>query len=459
MLEQLISIFKDAFEFIVALSILIVVHEWGHFITAKRLGIKVERFSLGFGPKIFSKIHDGTEFLLCLIPVGGYVKMAGDERSHHTGRTDEFYSKSPGERALVVINGPVVNFILAYICFVVVFLFGFPGLSTRIGFIEDGSPAQRAGLLAGDKITAIDSKKVYGWESLEYRLEGNDPRPVAVTVERDGTAITEILQPVVKREKNHLGLSVEYKDIGVRPVSYSNVIGDVLEGKPAQKAGLQKGDRIRSINGNKISTWEEIQDAVKNSPDAKVTVIVLRAGKEISNTIELLLETVKDASGTKKEIRIIGIVPVFEFDAFRFSLFDSIYYGAEELVYITQKTYQALWGMVTGTVSAGKNVGGPVLIFTVFQAAANEGLTHWVFILGVVSASLAIFNLLPVIPLDGGHLFLFAIEKLRGKALSPKLDEYIARAGFSLIILLTIFVFYADFDRIGLIDKIKNIFQ
>ncbi len=459
MFEHLISFLKDTSEFAVALSILVVVHEWGHFITAKKLGVKIERFSLGFGPKIFSKVHDGTEFLLCLIPLGGYVKMAGDERAHSKGNPDEFFSKSPGHRSLIVLNGPVVNFILAYVCFIVVFLLGFPGLSTKIGYLKEGGPAAQAGLHIGDKVIAINSKKVYGWENLEYRLEGNSPNPLEITVSRDNQNITKTIVPIVKREANHFGLLAEHRDLGLQPFSYSNEIGDVLEGRPAQKAGIEKGDRVVAIDGTKILTWEDIQDTIKNTTNNKVSVTLVRQGQEIVKTIELSTESVKDSAGKKKQIRIMGIAPIFEFDAFRFNLIDSLYYGFEELAYITQKTYQVLWGMATGTVSARNNVGGPILIFTAFQAAAQEGLTHWLFILGVVSASLAIFNLLPVIPLDGGHLLLFGIEKIRGKALSPKVDEYISRVGFSLIILLAVFIFYSDFERVGLIDKIRNIFH
>ena len=133
MIAEIIANIKSVGVFVVVLSVLIVVHEWGHFITAKLVGIKVEKFSLGFGRKLLSKIHQGTEYLLCLIPLGGYVKMAGDERTECKGEPDEFYSKSCGHRALVVLNGSMVNFVLAYVCFVVVFMFGYPELSTNVG--------------------------------------------------------------------------------------------------------------------------------------------------------------------------------------------------------------------------------------------------------------------------------------------------------------------------------------
>lgn len=459
MIETIVTFFQDSIGFVVALSILIIVHEWGHFVTAKRLGVKVEKFSLGFGPKLFSRLHKGTEFLVCLIPLGGYVKMAGDERKECIGRPEEFYSKSPGHRALIIFNGPVINFLLAYFSFVMVFLMGFPGLSTKIGYIKEAGPAHRGGLKVGDKIVMVDSKKVYGWENLECRLEGEDPTVMRVAVHRDGEEMIKVITPTVTRKQDILGFFVNVRDIGIEPQSYSNEVGEVLEDKPAHSAGFQKGDKVIEIDGIKITSWIDIQENIKSSKKKEIMVKILRNQEEIVKTLVPEIETIKDRSGEVKEIRIIGIAPVFEFDLFQFGLMDAIFYGFEELIYITKRTYQALYGMVTGAVSAKENVGGPVLIFTVFQQAAEEGLSHWLFILGVVSASLAIFNLLPVIPLDGGHLFLLGIEKLRGRALSPKVDDLIARVGFSLIILLAVFVFYNDFERIGWIDKIKNIFS
>src|SRR3990167_9004647 len=158
MIGSIVANLQNIFVFVVFLSVLIIVHEWGHFITAKRLGIEVQRFALGFGPTIFSHVYEGTRYLINAIPLGGYVKMAGDERAEHQGKPGEFLSKAAGHRALVVLNGPVVNFILAYLSFVIVFMIGYPGHSTTITKINEGGPAAAAGLRVGDKI--IDRKSV-----------------------------------------------------------------------------------------------------------------------------------------------------------------------------------------------------------------------------------------------------------------------------------------------------------
>src|ERR1700689_1552271 len=160
--------------FIFILSILILVHEWGHFITARKCGVKVEQFAIGFGPKLFGWVHNGTEFCLCAVPLGGFVKMAGDEREKCSGGSDEYFAKSPGQRALIILMGPVVNLILAYVCFWFVFMIGFVDmdLSTKniapvIGKVQDGSPAQKAGIKLGDKIIAIDGHTIEHWQQLQ----------------------------------------------------------------------------------------------------------------------------------------------------------------------------------------------------------------------------------------------------------------------------------------------------
>ncbi|HBO97332.1 MAG TPA: RIP metalloprotease RseP [Candidatus Omnitrophica bacterium] len=350
--------------FVVTLSILIVVHEWGHFITAKRLGIAVERFALGFGPTIYSRIHNGTRYMINIIPLGGYVKMAGDERAQCSGRPDEFYSKSAGHRALVVFNGPVVNFIFAYVCLFVVFMAGYPDLS--------------------------------------------------------------------------------------------NKIGTVLEGYPAQIAGLAVGDQILQVNGQTTESWSSLQQAITTSTGDHIQLQIVRDGRRIDKTITPRAEMSKSVFGKYRKARLVGIRPAEDIITLKYNPAVALLKAGQELGKITGMTYKAIFAMLTGSMSVKENVTGPIGIFYILQKAAEMGMSHVLFIMGVISASLAIFNLLPVIPLDGGHLFLLGIEKLRGRALSARTDEYIARAGVGLIIFLALFVLYSDFSRFGFIDKIKQ---
>ncbi|MBI5149293.1 MAG: site-2 protease family protein [Candidatus Omnitrophica bacterium] len=364
-METILTNLNSIILFVATLSILIVVHEWGHFITAKRLGIKVERFALGFGPTIYSKVYHDTQYMVNIIPLGGYVKLAGDERTECRGQTYEFYARPIGHRALVVFNGPLVNFVFAYLCLFIVFMVGYPDLSTKIGTL--------------------------------------------------------------------------------------------LEGYPAQQAGLQAGDRITRINGQPVESWSVLQEAISTSTGDEIQLQIQRNGREISQVIHPRTETAQTIFGKHKKMRLVGIRSSEEIISLRYGPLTALGKAGRELMKITTMTYKAIFSMLTGSMSVKENVTGPIGIFYILQKAAEMGMTHVVFILGVISASLAIFNLLPVIPLDGGHLFLFAVEKFRGRALPRKVDEYVTKLGFSLIICLALFVLYSDFSRFGWLDKIKHL--
>lgn len=364
--------------FIIILSILIVVHEWGHFITAKKCGVHVEQFSLGFGPKLLSKFLDGTEFCLCLIPLGGYVKMAGDERSRVTGSPGEFLSKTIGQKSLIVLMGPVVNLILAYFCFWFVFIFGKVDLEAT-------------------------AKKVPA------------------------------------------------------------VVGQVLADSPAQKAGLMVNDQVVSINDHPIAHWPDLQDYVSESKTSSLKIIVNRNGENIIKKVIPQDQIQKDIFGREHKMRRIGVGALQvqkpqDIVIVRYGPIESLGQAALELGDITVKTYTALYEMLIGLRSP-KEAMGVVGMFFVIKFALTVSFSFLLHIVGVISASLALFNLLPMIPLDGGHLFLFFIEKLRGKALSNKMDEMITKIGVSLIVTLAVFIFYVDFERIGLIDHFIKIFR
>lgn len=367
MIDSILSNLQGIVVFAIFLGILISVHEWGHFITAKKCGVQVDEFAIGFGPTLFSKFYNGTTYFLKALPLGGYVKMAGDERDKCTGDPKEFFSQSVGKRALIVLNGPVVNFILAYVCLVLVFNLGFPEASTRVG--------------------------------------------------------------------------------------------ELVEDYPAQEAGLLVDDQVREVNGASVETWSEMQEAIAQSQGSSINITVLRNEALLEFAIEPNIEEMKNIFGENVERRIVGIVPSEDIITVKSGFFESFVLAGEKFWHFTTMTYKAIYSMIVGSMSAKKSVGGPVFIFTIVKNAAELGFNHFIFILGVISLNLAIFNLLPVIPLDGGHLFLFGIEKLRGKPLPPKVDTWVSNFGLSLILLLTLFIFYVDFERIGVFEKIRSVFS
>ena len=364
--------------FIIVLSVLIIVHEAGHFLTAKRSGVKVDQFALGFGPKLFSWHFQGTEYRLCAIPLGGYVKMAGDERGQCKGEKGEYFSKSYGQRSLIILMGPVVNYLLAYICFVIVFMVG-------------------------------------------------------------------------------------YVDFDATQKKVPAIVGKVALGSPAAKAGLKSGDRMESADGHKFSNWADMQDFVSTAGEKSIDVMILRNGIEMKIAMKPEFNKTKDIFGREHQVSRIGVQApeISSADSLVVKKYGWASFGKafQELRMITVRTYGALWDIISGQRSAKEGMTGLIGIFFIIKFAASVSFSFLLHVVGVISASLAIFNLLPIIPLDGGHLMLIGLEKLRGKPLSLKSEDLLARGGFGLMIILAVFVFYLDFERIGLIDKIMSLFH
>ena len=353
--------------FLIVLGALVLVHEFGHFITAKRCGVRVERFSIGFGPKLFSVKKGETEYLVSAIPLGGYVKMAGDEPSEIKGKDWEFLSKSVGDRFKIIVAGPLLNYVMAFLIFSVVFMFGSPTLTTEVGSLLKDYPAEKAGLLAGDKVTAIDGKN----------------------------------------------------------------IGD----------------------------WEEMTEIIHKHIEGSIKLTVNRGGKIFDIDIKPNVRETKDIFGKDVRIALIGIAPSQSIKKVKYGFLESFGMGAKKLLQLTAITYKAIWSMLIGRLSVKESMTGPIGIFIITGKMAQMGFIYIFHLMGILSASLAIFNLLPFPVLDGGHIIFLALEKLRGKPLSAKAQEAIMNVGISLLILLTIFIFYNDMIKFGIFSKIGGVFK
>ena len=203
--------------FLTVLSILILVHEWGHFIMAKSVGVGVEKFSLGFGPKLFSFKHQETEFMVCAIPLGGFVKMTGDERSECKGRKEEYFSKPIGHRALIVLMGPVVNYVVAYLCLCLVFMFGYPALAPKVAEVIKGYPAETAGLKKGDTIVKIDAQNIQTWEDVQKYISRSKGVELQIVFLRDGQRMEKMVSPVEQLSENIFGQKENLRRIGIQP--------------------------------------------------------------------------------------------------------------------------------------------------------------------------------------------------------------------------------------------------
>ncbi len=421
------------FYFVVALGLLIFVHELGHFLAARFFGVKVETFSIGFGPKLFKFRCCQTEFAVSLIPLGGYVKMAGEDPGKPVESPDEFYAKPPWQRIVIALAGPVMNLLLAVVFFTVSFSMGryvpsYQVEAARVGF----SLSKNTSLKPGDIIVRANGNPVKNWKELNQIVALNPDRDISLEVKRDNHLQTVVVHTGVDKRSG----------IGVLPVvpAIKPVIGRVIKGSPAEKAGLKPGDVILRINGRDITRWEQVVELIGNSKGKPVILTVLRNGKKIKITVYPVFN---------KRVRryTIGIVPKVDMVFVKYPIPEAFKKGIEEFKSQTSLFFTFLYKLVTGQASV-KSLGGPILIAEVAGKAAQAGVSSFIYFLGFISLQLGYFNLLPLPVLDGGLIVLFLIEILRRKPVSRQFIERFQQVGLAIIGLLMAVVFYNDVMRL-----------
>jgi len=341
---------------ILVFSILIIVHEFGHMFMAKRLGVKVEKFSIGFGRKLFGVKKGGTEYLISAFPLGGYVKMAGDDPTDVKGAPEEFYSKSPLKRFLIIFSGPLTNYIFAFFLFISVFMIGLPTQTT--------------------------------------------------------------------------------------------LVGKILPGYPAAKSALKEGDRIVGIGGEPVKYWADLVKIVEKKTDEKPVLFDLERGKRrLTVTIAPKVIKGKNVFGQKTSIAKIGIMPQNEIILIRHTFPESIMLGGKKLIEMTAMTYKGLWLLVTGGIPFKESVSGPIGIAVFIGRAAEAGIVSLLFTMAYINIALAVFNLLPIPVMDGGHILFLAIEKVKGRPVGPKTQEIIGQVVIYILIAFFLFVSWNDINK------------
>lgn len=433
---------------IVLLGILIFVHELGHFLFAKKLGVRVLKFSLGFGPKLIGRKYGDTEYLVSAVPLGGYVKMLGEEPGDELKEEDKpfAYNYQPvWKRFLIVFSGPVFNLFFAAAIFFVVFLSGVPVPKPYAGKVMQNSPAAAAGLMTGDRIAAINGKTVFGWDDIDVSVNESRGEKLLFKIEREGKIVELPVIPEKKTGKDIFGENTEVMDIGIMPLLYPEV-GEVIKNAVAEKAGIKKGDRIVEIEGASIKTWHDMTSIIHGSPEKPLRLKIKRDENFLELTVTPGKKTLKYPDGSEKQIGLIGIGPAGNNVIKKYNPFEAASLGVKRTWDMVVLTVVGIVKLIQRIIPAD-TLGGPIMIFQMAGQQASLGVMNFFLFMAVISINLGVLNLLPIPILDGGHILFLGIEAVRRKPLSEKAMMIAQRIGLAIIITLMVFAFYNDIMR------------
>jgi len=436
--------------FIIALGVLIVVHEYGHYLVARLCRVKVLRFSVGFGRPLatWRLGPDRTEWVLAAVPFGGYVKML-DERegpvaAHEAHRA--FNRQGVWRRIFIVVAGPLFNFVFAVLVYAGLFMYGLPEARPVLGAPPAGSIAADAGLHAGDTVRSIDGEPVDTWQDLRWqvlqavlqrqpvRLETIDERGHIATATLDLRSFppNEVESDVLER----IGLRL------YRP-ALEPVLGQVVAGGPAERAGLAPDDRVLSVDGIAVKTWDDFVNAVRSKPGVRLVLSIDRKGA--TRTIEVIADpkTRRIGAGVRQSADYAAKM----FVRVQYGPFASLARGVAKTADISIFSLKILGKMLLGEVS-WRHLSGPVTIADFAGQSAQMGWISYLSFLALISISLGVLNLLPIPLLDGGHLMYYAIEIIKGRPVSERAMELGQRVGLALLLVMMAFAFYNDLNRL-----------
>ncbi|QOQ73276.1 sigma E protease regulator RseP [Pseudomonas poae] len=440
---------------LVALGVLVTFHEFGHFWVARRCGVKVLRFSVGFGMPLL-RWHDrrGTEFVIAAIPLGGYVKML-DEREGEVPAdqlNQSFNRKTVRQRIAIVAAGPIANFLLAMVFFWVLAMMGSQQVRPVIGAVEADSMAAKAGLVAGQEIVSIDGEPTTGWGAVNLQLVrrmGESGTINVVVREQDATTETP-RELALDHWLKGADEPDPIKSLGIRPwrPALPPVLAELDPKGPAQTAGLKTGDRLLALDGQALGDWQQVVDLVRVRPDTKIVLKVERDGAQIDVPVTLAVRGEAKAAGGYLGAGVKGVEwPPSMVREVSFGPLAAIGEGAKRTWTMSVLTLESLKKMLFGELSV-KNLSGPITIAKVAGASAQSGVADFLNFLAYLSISLGVLNLLPIPVLDGGHLLFYLVEWVRGRPLSDRVQGWGIQIGISLVVGVMLLALVNDLGRL-----------
>ena len=436
--------------FLFVLGVLVFIHELGHFLLARWNGVRVLTFSLGFGPKILKVQRGDTEYCISVIPLGGYVKMAGENpEDQPTGRDDEFLAKSKWQRFQILIAGPAMNILLAVILLAVVLMQGadvleFLDKPAVVGAVQAGSPAEKAGIRPGDLITQFGTAEVNTWEHLDMAVAARPEREVDVVVAREGRELRLKVRPDLTELRTRNDARFEIGTIGVLPDVYPRVQGFV-PGKPAESSGLKPGDVILAVDGERMVFRTQVAEAISKKPaDKPIEFRIRREGVE---------QTISVSPYREGDRTLVGLYMNEATRSFRPTPMEAIVLSVQRNIEMSGLILNTLKDLVTGEASP-KQLMGPVGIAQLSGESAQAGWIALLTLMASISLNLGLLNLMPIPVLDGGHIFIMAIETISRRDFSLAVKEKMLFVGFVLLMTLMVTVIYNDLTRIAWIENL-----
>jgi regulator of sigma E protease len=428
--------------FLFVLGVLVFVHELGHFVAARRIGVRVLTFSLGFGPKLVSTRRGDTEYAISAIPLGGYVKMAGETVDDpRTGAPDEFLSKTKWQRFQVLIMGPLMNIVLAVVVMAVVFAQGadMPAYHDQppvIGSVKPGSPAEKAGLRRGDRVLTVADAPVATWDKFDVEIGTRPNREIGLTYLRAGETKSTTLRTTAEGR-------FEVGDIGVEPDS-TPMVASLVKGDVAEKAGLKPRDLLLAVNGEVMTQPTQLTDAISRNAGKPTDLLIKRNGQEMHITV---------TPEKRGDRGMIGIFFGQQTTSFKPGPLEAVKLSLQRNIEFGGLIFKTLGGLFVGTTSP-RQLMGPIAIAQLSGESATAGWIALFTLMASISLNLGLLNLMPIPVLDGGHILIMALEGIARRDFSAQVKEKMLLAGFVLILLLMVTVIYNDLTRISWIERL-----